>query len=180
MVTPGPVIATARLILRPHRVEDFDDCAAMWADPGVTRHIGGQPSTREQTWSRLLRYAGMWTLLGYGYWAIEDKTTHMFVGELGFANFKRDIDAAYRAYPEMGWALAGAMHGRGYATEAVRAALDWSDANLAASHIMCLIGPENQASVRVATKTGFSEYGGVTYRNAPALVFRRPRPAAPA
>lgn len=36
-----PVIETARTILRAHRLDDFEDYAAMWADPAVTRFIAG-------------------------------------------------------------------------------------------------------------------------------------------
>lgn len=70
----APAIDTPRLALRAHTVDDFADCVALWANPDVTRHITGTPSTPEATWARLLRYAGHWTLLGYGYWAV--RTSH--------------------------------------------------------------------------------------------------------
>jgi RimJ/RimL family protein N-acetyltransferase len=95
----APSIETERLVLRAHRPADLPDCAAMWGDPAVTRYIGGRPFTREQTWHKILRYAGLWSLLGYGYWAIEEKATHRFAGELGFADFKRDIDPSSRTSP---------------------------------------------------------------------------------
>ena len=63
---PTPVIETARLRMRAHRVEDLDICAAMWADPEVVRYIGARPYLREEVWARLLRYAGHWALLRYG------------------------------------------------------------------------------------------------------------------
>lgn len=63
-----PTLETERLILRGHGVDDFGDSAAMWAEPEVVRHIGGRPFTREESWSRLLRYIGHWSALGFGYW----------------------------------------------------------------------------------------------------------------
>jgi RimJ/RimL family protein N-acetyltransferase len=45
-----PVIETERLKLRGHRLGDFGACAAMWADPIVTRHIGGRPFSEEESW----------------------------------------------------------------------------------------------------------------------------------
>jgi len=42
-----PTLETERLKLRAHRLEDFVHCAAMWADPEVTRYIGGKPYTEE-------------------------------------------------------------------------------------------------------------------------------------
>ena len=79
-------------MLRGHTAADLDAIAAMWADPEVTRHITGVPSTREESWARLLRYAGLWPLLGFGYWLVEDRATGRFLGEVGFANFQRDIE----------------------------------------------------------------------------------------
>jgi RimJ/RimL family protein N-acetyltransferase len=72
-----PVIETERLNMRGHRMEDFSDCAAMWADAGVTRYIGGKPFSREEVWARMLRYVGHWSWLGFGYWAIEEKSTEI-------------------------------------------------------------------------------------------------------
>src|SRR4029077_6257721 len=66
--TKVPVIETERLKMRGHRLADLNDCAAMWADPIVTRHIGGRPFSEEETWARFLRYAGHWSLMGFGYW----------------------------------------------------------------------------------------------------------------
>jgi RimJ/RimL family protein N-acetyltransferase len=87
-----PTLETGRLILRPHRREDFDSCAALWANPDVVRYIGGKPFTREEVWARLLRYAGHWQWLGFGFWALEEKETGAFAGELGFAEFMRDLE----------------------------------------------------------------------------------------
>jgi len=125
-------VNTARLLLRPHCPEDFADCAAMWADPEVTRHIGGRPFTAEEVWARLLRYAGHWSLHGWGYWVARIRDTGEFVGELGFADFRRALDPPFGDAPEIGWALAPSAQGRGLAREAVEAALRWADANFAA------------------------------------------------
>src|SRR5260370_22486182 len=107
-----PVLETERLRLRGHRLDDFAQCAAMWADPIVTRYIGGKPLTEEESWARLLRYAGHWLLLGFGYWLAEEKATGHYVGEIGFAEVKRDIDPSLRAAPESPWGLASNAHSR--------------------------------------------------------------------
>ena len=75
-----PVLETERLRLRRHRLEDFAACTAMWADPIVTRHIGGKPFSQEEVWTRLLRYVGHWAWLGFGYWALEEKASDEFIG----------------------------------------------------------------------------------------------------
>src|SRR5579884_382617 len=127
---PAPVIETARLRLRPHRASDFEDSAAMWADPLVTRYIGGRASTRPQSWQRVLTYIGHWHAMGYGYWVVEEKNAGTFAGEIGFADFKRDIAPSMQNVPEVGFALVSRVHGMGYATEALRAVIAWGDVQL--------------------------------------------------
>lgn len=167
-----PTLTTSRLILRPHRPDDFDACAALWADPAVTRFIQGRPQSREEVWSRLLRYAGHWQWLGYGYWAVEQGGR--FVGELGLADFQRQMDPPL-GVPELGWALSPAVWGKGYATEALQAALAWADAELDAAETACIVAPENVVSLRVAEKLGYRQSARTLYRGEDTLVFRRER-----
>jgi RimJ/RimL family protein N-acetyltransferase len=168
-------LRTSRLRLRAHRATDLDACAAMWANPLVTKHIGGRPSSRRETWQRILKYAGLWTILGYGYWAIEELDGGAFVGDVGFADFHREIEPPIDGIPEAGWALDPRFAGRGYATEALRAALTWADANLAAERSVAIIAPENAASIRVAVKNGYRPTGQTEYKNNAILLFARPR-----
>jgi len=169
----APVIETARLRLRAHRVEDLADCAAMWAEPEVVRYIGGRPFTREEVWARLLRYAGHWSLLHYGYWAVEERATDAFAGELGFADFQREMESPWRDVPELGYALSSRAHGKGYATEAARAALAWGDTHFDSKRTACLIHPDNLASIRVAEKCGYREFERTAYKGEPTIVLVR-------
>jgi RimJ/RimL family protein N-acetyltransferase len=86
----------------------------MWADPIVTRYFGGKVLTEEEAWTKFLRYAGHWSLLGFGYWAVEEKATGNFIGEVGFCDYKRDIESLLKNVPEIGWVLASGAHGKGY------------------------------------------------------------------
>jgi RimJ/RimL family protein N-acetyltransferase len=177
--TEAPSIETARLVLRAHRLDDFDACARMWADAQVTRFIGGRPSTEQESWSRLLRYAGHWALLGFGYWALEEKSSGRFAGELGFADFKRELTPSIRGTPELGWVLAPEAQGKGYATEALQAAIAWADARFSWPRTVCLIHPDNQASLRVAAKCGYREKLRTELHGAPTILFERLRAAVP-
>ena len=107
-----PVLTTARLTLSPPQLSDFEDSAALWSDPLVTRHVGGRTSTPEESWARLLRARGLWPLLGYGYWAARETATGRYVGEIGFADFHRGLEPSIDGVPEMGWALASWAHAR--------------------------------------------------------------------
>jgi len=174
----APVLDTPRLRLRGHRPDDLPQCVAMWTDPDVIRFIGGEPRSEQLTWARLLAYVGHWALMGFGFWAIEQRDSGEFVGEVGLADFKRDIAAAMRGVPELGFALLPRFHGKGYATEAAGAALSWAEAHLPHSRTVCLIDPQNVASLRVAGKCGYEIFDRGTYNGRPALFLARGAPPA--
>lgn len=168
-----PTIETARLVLRGHRLEDDADLAAMWGDPEVTRLIAPRPFTPEECWGRLHRHVGHWALLGFGYWVVCDKASGQILGEVGFADLRRDIDPPFDGVAESGWALVPAAHGRGIATEAVRALHEWGDARFGGARTICIINAANAASLRVAEKFGYREYARTTYREAPTILLER-------
>ena len=168
-----PQLATERLLLRAHSSEDYEALHATWAHPEVYRFITGKPSTREQSWQRLLRYAGMWPLLGYGYWAVTDRNTGAFIGETGFCDFHRDCDPPLGSIPEMGWVIAPQWHGKGYGGEAVSAALNWADSVLKPERICCIVSPENAASVAIAKGAGFKPSHEAKYNGEKVSVFAR-------
>jgi RimJ/RimL family protein N-acetyltransferase len=153
-----PELETDRLFLRSHKLADMPDCVSMWSDPVVTRYTIGEASTEQRTWLRFLSYQGLWTMLGFGYWAVEEKKSGKFIGELGFADFKRTLQPSISGTPELGWVFATHAHGKGYATEALKEATRWGDENLRTDRMVCIIKPENLPSIRVAEKIGFLEF----------------------
>jgi RimJ/RimL family protein N-acetyltransferase len=150
-----PHLETSRLILSAHTLSDFGPLAAMWADAEVAGQIGLPPSDGQASWMRMLRYRGLWPLLGYGYWAVREKGSGAYVGDLGFADFHRPLEPPIDGVPEAGWALVRAAWGRGYATEALKAATDWLDGTRRHARSVCIIAPGNLASIRVAEKGGY-------------------------
>jgi len=173
LVVNVPTLETNRLRLRGHRLEDYPHSARMWSDPNVTRYIRGTPFTAEETWSRLLRYIGHWTLLGFGYWVVEQKEDCAFVGEVGFADYRRDISPSLEGMPEIGWVLAPNVHGKGLATEAVQAAVAWADGHFGRRQTACIIAPDNLPSIRVAEKAGYRERARTTYQANPTVMYMR-------
>lgn len=172
----APELVTPRLRLRETRIADFDAVADMWETPSVVRHVGGAPFSRTDTWNRLLRFAGLWPLLGYGYWTVEERSSGAFVGQAGLADFRREIEPPIAAIPEAGWAVSPWHESKGYATEAVAAVLYWADTHLAADRTCCLIEPGNRASLRVAGKLGFVFSHETAQGGSLTRVFFRPRP----
>ena len=147
----------------------------MWADPEVTRHIGGRPLTAEETWMRLLRYAGHWALFGCGYWVIRDRATGGFLGEAGFGDRRRTLDPPFGDDPEIGWALTPPAQGRGLGREAVGAVLAWADARFT-RRTVCMISPDNARSLRLAGDYGYREYARAVYHGTPTILLARPPP----
>ena len=170
-----PILETARLRLRAFRESDLDAQARMLGDPDFMRYLGGKTLTREDSWRRLLSGAGLWSILGYGYWGVERRDDGTFIGQVGFADFKRDMTPSIEGLPEMGWVLAPETHGQGFASEAVAAALDWARQALRGREIVAIIDPANTPSIRVAEKAGFAAREEALYRADPILLFRRAR-----
>ena len=75
--------------------------------------------------------------------------------------------------PEIGWVLVPEVHGKGYASEAVRAVVAWGNAHFGSVRTACIIDPENAASIRVAEKNGYKEAGVAKYMGDEVLLFVR-------
>ncbi len=126
----------------------------------------------------MLRYAGLWPLCGFGYWAIEERATGRYVGDVGIADFKRPMEPPL-ILPDAGWVLAVDVWGRGYATEALSAVLEWNDSRDPGGGTCCVIEATNPASIGVARKCGYRPAG--SRRDGPdeLLVFERAAGATP-
>lgn len=168
----APLILTDRLRLSHPSAEDFEPFAAMWGDPAVTRFIGGQTRDRQDSWLTLLRQAGTWSVLGYGYWSVYRRGTDEYVGEVGFADYKRGIEPDLSGAPEAGWVLKPDYWGQGLASEALNAIHDWLDAERP-SRSTCIINPDHAASIRVAEKLRYRDIAVADYKGEPVLVLER-------
>ena len=100
------------------------------------------------------------------------------MGEGGFADFRREIDPSLDGTPEIGWILAPESQGKGYATEAARAAISWGEKHFGPVRTACIIAPENEASVRVAERCGYREFRRTTYKGNPTVMFVREKARA--
>jgi len=165
-------LTTDRLLMRLPTAADLDAIAAMWSDPEVVRFIGGKAFTREQSWQRLLRYVGHWTLFGYGSFTVIDRATNQFLGDVGVQNFERDIDPPIGRF-EAGWVLTSSAHGRGLASEALAAVLAWIETKFPGQTTSCIIDTDNAPSQRVAAKAGYRERTRTTYHDNPVIVLDR-------
>ncbi len=149
--TPAaPTLETPRLILRGWRPGDLAPYAAMLADEDTARFITarGRGLTKAEAWNETVWLVGHWQLLGHGMFVVEERATGAFLGRVG------PLRPPTWPALEMAWSLAPAARGRGYATEAARAAIDWSFETLGLDRIVSVIHPDNLASRAVAERLG--------------------------
>ena len=145
-------LRTDRLILRLPQIGDFDRYAELLGDPEAARHIGGHLS-RAAAWRRFLQVPGAWALQGFAMFAVEERESGRWLGQIG--PWKPD------GWPgnEIGWTFHPDAWGRGYATEAGIAAIEWAFAHLGWDRIIHSIHPDNTASQRLAERLGSRNLG---------------------
>ena len=151
-----PTLETERLTLRPFREADVPAFFELSQDPDVVRYVGERHvPTRQETWRAIAGWLGHWAMRGYGQWAIEERSGGRLIGRTGI------INPADWPGSEVGYLLGRAWWGRGYATEAARAAMDWGFEQVGFDDLLSLIDPANAASIAVATRLGELPRGDV-------------------
>ncbi|MEM9495456.1 MAG: GNAT family N-acetyltransferase [Pseudomonadota bacterium] len=144
-------VETERLVLRPFEAQDVEPHIAMMADPEVCAYLtpGGTPRAYGEEWRAAACYVGHWSIRGYGFFSVEEKSTGEWIGRVG--------PWQPGGWPglECGWSLASAHWGKGYAPEAVIGAIRWTFERFPdLARIISVIAPENANSQAVAAKVG--------------------------
>ena len=171
------MIDTDRLTLREHRIDDFESYIPLW-----TQRLAGPdggyrfpPLRDEDVWSRLLRWIGHRHVFGFAPFLVFDRLSGKFVGEVGIGHFHRGNGPAFDGMPEVMWTLHPDFHGKGLAGEAAAASLSWFDDHHPSPRIVCMIEPDNLASLKLAERFGFREFGRGVYKNSPNIFLERLR-----
>lgn len=141
-----PTLVTERLTMRAPSLDDLAPLVAFYASDRA-RFVGG-PKRPDETWRMLATEAGHWILRGYGRWAVEERATGALVGLVGL--WEPD------GFPELelGYDLMNGFEGRGFATEAARAARAFARERLGRDRLISVIAPGNEGSKRVARRLG--------------------------
>jgi ribosomal-protein-alanine N-acetyltransferase len=148
------VIETERLILRPWRASDAEPFAALNADPDVMEFFPAR-KTRAESDAQMERMAGDLARTGFGLWALEERGGAPFIGFTGTS--RPGFRAHFTPCIEVGWRLARAFWGRGYATEAASAALDDLFARDAAcAEVVSMTAVGNRRSRAVMERLGMT------------------------
>ena len=146
------VITTPRLILREWRDADDDAFAAMFEDPAVMEFL--PPATRADIDAFIQRIKGHFAEHGFGWWAVEVPGVAPFIGYVGLSVPR--FEAHFMPAVEIGWRLASAHWGKGYATEGARAALQAGFTTVGLKEIVSFTVPANMRSRRVMERIGMT------------------------
>ena len=169
-------------MLRLPRLADADDLAESFEDPEVMRFIGGEIVSKADVPEVVQRWLDRWRENSLGHFVLERQDDGHVLGRVGFVVWDTRTwtqstfaDAGEHAQPELGWALARAHWGRGYATEAALAARAWGYRERGIRRLISLITPENVASQRLAQRLGARPTSAVTLPNATkAVIWEHP------
>ena len=147
----GPILETERLLLRVQQAGDFERYAEMLAHPS-SLHIGG-PLLRHEAWRRFLQMPGAWVLQGFAMFSVVEKSSGRWMGQAG--------PWCPDGWPgtEIGYSFHMDARGKGYATEACAAAMDYAFNILGWDEVIHSISPENTASQTVAQRLGSRNRG---------------------
>jgi RimJ/RimL family protein N-acetyltransferase len=154
-------LETERLILRMPRIEDATAAAELLGDAEVMRFLGGETVPTEAVPEVVQKWLDRWALNDVGPFMIERRDDGVWVGRAGILVWDTRTwtqssfaEAGEHVQPEIGWALARAHWGNGYATEAAAAVRDWGRREHGFDRLISLIAPANVASQRVAERLG--------------------------
>jgi RimJ/RimL family protein N-acetyltransferase len=143
LIAPPDAVCTARLRLRPPGDEDLEAIAAMHADPEVMVHFE-RPLDRRATRSFMEGAAGHRAEHGFGFWVVERRSVPGAIGLAGLLVPR--FEAHFTPCVEVSWRLARAHWGRGYASEAARACLEFGFEALDLEEIVAFTVPANVRS----------------------------------
>lgn len=156
-------VETERLLLRPLTIADIDEFVALHDDPEVTRFT--RRLERPEAEERLRRIEREWLERDHGIFAVLDRAGGRFLGRAGLKYWPQFDET------EVGWVLRRDAWGRGYATEAARACIDWAFSSLDLPYLTAMIHPENDASIRVAHRLGMAYLRSDALFGEPVVVF---------
>lgn len=159
-------LETDRLVMRMFTLDDFEAFERLCTDPEVMRYLAdGKPLSKFEAWKSMAFLVGHWQLLGYGQFALEEKSSGRLIGRSGFLN-----PSGWPAF-ELGWTLERASWGKGYASEAARRALRYAFEDLDRDNVISLIHPDNKPSIKVAERIGEKLEGKTELFNKEVLIY---------
>ena len=148
------ILESERLLFRDHEAADLDAYCAMEADPEVRRYVGVAPRTREAAERKFRNGLDRPESNRLWMWGTVYKPDGCYIGRCGvYPHFT--LSGPVPGEGALGFYLARAYWGRGLATEAGRALVNFGFTELGLKRIVTAVQVGNDASVRVLEKLGF-------------------------
>ena len=171
-MTSSAVVTTERLELWRPQPGDLAGLHAMMDDAETARFAGNTLPSLADSFARQLRNAGSWALYGYGAFMVREPGHEKIIGNCGiFRSFRGfGVEMGFDDAAEAGWIIHRDHWRRGYAREAMVAALAWFDQEHGPQRVVCMIEEGNTVSQALAAKLGFTERGRHQPEDGPALV----------
>ncbi|XUA21100.1 GNAT family N-acetyltransferase [Citrobacter sp. OP27] len=161
-------LETARLKLEPFNDSHYEGLRVMDSDPNVMRYITkGIVKTPEETWEGIRRVQARWDKYGFSWWAIKEKSSNVIVGAACLQHLA-NVDGAPL---EIGWRLVPKHKGKGYATEAAKAIIDFAAKRVKATYLVAVADPENMPSQRVMQRLDMTYKAIEQHYDAPCVVY---------
>ena len=155
---PWDILTTDRCLIRETVAADLDELYAIYAVPPITKYTEGLYPERAREEAYLQDYTeNMYYFYNYGVWTICEKTTGQVIGRAGFSNREGFED------PELGFVIGVPWQRQGYATEVCKAMLEYGKEELGFEQVQMLVMPENEISLHLAERLGFSQLDQVTW-----------------
>ena len=146
---------TKRLILRQWKDMDYVYYAQLSSDPKVMQYFPA-PLSRSESNNQADMIRNLISENGWGFWAIELKSTGQFIGFVGLHRQNENSHIPNAPFIEIGWRLSSECWGLGYAPEAANKALEFAFKKLLAPSVYAFTALQNKPSQRVMSKLGMA------------------------
>ncbi|KKI44198.1 guanosine monophosphate synthetase [Obesumbacterium proteus] len=161
-------LVTTRLKLEPFNDTHYEGLRVMDSNPNVLRYITkGIVNTPEETWESIRRVQARWDKYGFSWWAIKEKSSNVIVGAACLQHLA-NVDGAPL---EIGWRLVPKHNGKGFATEAAKAIIDFAASRVRANYLVAVAHPENMPSQRVMQRLDMTFKAIEQHYDVPCVVY---------
>lgn len=151
---PWEILETERLLVRETKVEDVDCFYRIYAEPSVTEYMENLFEDRDEEIAYIREYIKtVYAFYGYGMWTVLEKESGEVIGRVGLSRREGF------SLPELGFVIGLPWQGRGYAFEVCSAILRYAGKELSMERVQVLTQPENEKSLRLCEKLGFTVSG---------------------
>lgn len=164
---PWDILETERCALRETVEEDVDAFYGIYREPSITRYMEDLFPDRDQEIAYTREYReNVYEFYGFGIWTVRLKETGEVIGRAGLS-YREGFDE-----PELGFVIGLPWQRRGIGEEVCRAVLSFGRKELGFETVIAFAEPENQTSLRLLERLGFTPAGRELLRGREHIQYR--------